>query len=92
MERPNLYVLARLLESLARAPHPLRKTQLQLVAGMNYTVFSKYLEFLVARGLIEVTSDPGGEWLRLTPKGTEIYRFLAEGIARILAGAPPEFV
>lgn len=86
MDRPNLYVLARLLEALARAPGTLRKTQLQLTAGLNYTVFSKYLEFLVDRGMIEVLADPSGELLRLTPKGLDIYRFLADGIARILAG------
>ncbi|MCI4348015.1 MAG: hypothetical protein L3J97_05290 [Thermoplasmata archaeon] len=88
MDRPNLYVLARLLEALARAPGPIRKTQLQLIAGLNYTVFTKYLEFLVARGMVEILPDPGGEGLRLTPKGGEIYRFLADGIARILVEGP----
>lgn len=86
MERPNLYVLARLLEALARAPAPVRKTQLQLIAGLNYTVFAKYLDFLVARGMVEVASEAGGEVLRLTPKGTDIYRLLASGLARILTG------
>jgi len=86
MERPNLYVLARLLEALARVPAPIRKTQLQLIAGLNYTVFAKYLEFLVARGMVEVVPDVGGEVLRLTPKGYDIYRYLANGMARILTG------
>ncbi|MGA7861761.1 MAG: winged helix-turn-helix domain-containing protein [Thermoplasmata archaeon] len=86
MERPNLYVLARLLEALARAPAPVRKTQLQLMAGLNYTVFAKYLEFLIGREMVEVAPDPGGEVLRLTPKGYDIYCFLADGIARILTG------
>jgi len=86
MEQPNLYVLARLLEALARAPPPVRKTQLQLFAGLNYTVFAKYLEFLVARGMVEVLSDGSSDSLRLTPKGYEIYRFLVDGIARILVG------
>jgi predicted transcriptional regulator len=91
MDRPNLYVLARLLEAMAREPSPLRKTHLQLVAGLNYTVFAKYLEFLVARGMVEVVSDPAGEWLRLSPKGIEIYRYLANGIARILGEASRGF-
>lgn len=89
MERPNLYVLARLLEGLARAPAPVRKTQLQLTAGLNYTVFAKYLEFLVARGMVEVVPGAGGEVLRLTPKGHDVFRFLASGLARILTEDPP---
>jgi len=84
MDRPNLYVLARLLEALARAPASIRKTQLQLVAGLNYTVFAKYLAFLAERGMVDVVSDDDGERLRLTAKGDAIYRFLADGIARIL--------
>jgi predicted transcriptional regulator len=86
MDRPNLYVLARLLEALARAPGSIRKTQLQLIAGLNYTVFAKYLEFLIDRGMVELIPEGGGEVLQLTPKGFEIYQFLVNGIARILTG------
>lgn len=84
MDRPNLYVLARLLEAMARLPPPIRKTQLQLVAGLNYTIFAKYLDFLAERGMVAIVPEASGDVLRLTPKGAEIYRFLAVGIARIL--------
>ncbi len=79
MGRPDLFVIGRLLEALNGGQ--LRRTHLQQRAGVNYTVFQRYLELLLRLGLIrEVTADG---WLELTPKGAEAYRFLSEGLSRI---------
>ena len=81
--RPDVLVIGRLLEAMALAPEPLRRTPLQQRAGLNYTVFQRYLEFLVRQGL--VSTMPGDDdHLVLTRKGVEAYRFLAEGLGRIL--------
>jgi predicted transcriptional regulator len=80
IERPDLFVIGRLLEGLA--PAPLRRTQLQQKAGLNYTVFQRYLEFLLRLGLVQESIDNDGR-LELTAKGVDAYRFLLEGLSRV---------
>jgi len=79
--RPDLIVIGRLLEALA--PEPLKRTQWQQRAGLNYTVFQRYFEFLLQIGL--VTGAPENGRVELTPKGVEAHRFLSDGLARIFA-------
>jgi len=87
MERPDLFVIGRLLEALVSGP--LRRTQLQQRAGLNYTVFQRYLDFLVRLNLVTVLPADDGR-VELSAKGVEAYRFLSEGVARIfgLSGRP----
>jgi len=89
MDRPDLFVLGRLLEALALAEEPPLRTQLQQRAGVNYTMLENYLEFLTGYGLAELNGDGR---LLLTAKGVEAYRFLSAGLSRIFgvpdAGAP----
>jgi predicted transcriptional regulator len=80
MDRPDLFVIGRLLEGLA--PGPLLRTQLQQKAGVNYTVFQRYLEFLMRLGMIKGSSVEDGR-LELTQKGVEAYRFLSDGLSSI---------
>jgi predicted transcriptional regulator len=80
MDRPDLFVIGRLLEGLGSGP--LRRTQLQQRAGLNYTVFLRYLDYLVYLKLVAVLPDDEGR-LELTPRGAEAYRFLSDGLARI---------
>ncbi len=86
MNRPDLFVIGRLLEGLV--PGPLLRTQLQQRAGVNYTVFQRYLDFLLCLGIVTVRPGDDG-LLELTPKGVEAYRFLSEGFGRIFGIAPP---
>jgi predicted transcriptional regulator len=84
---PDLFVLGRVLGALATAPGPQLKTPLQQRAGMNYTVFQRYLEFVLRHGLVAPSPrDP--DRFELTPKGVEAYRFLTDGIERIFGAAP----
>jgi len=80
MGRPDLFVIGRLLEALV--PGPLRRTQLQQKAGLNYTVFQRYLEFLIRLGIVAASPEEDGR-IELTPKGVEAYRFLSEGLLRV---------
>lgn len=86
MERPDLFVIGRLLEALI--PGPLRRTQLQQRAGLNYTVFLRYLDYLVYLQLVVVVPANDGR-LELTSRGTEAYRFLSEGLTRVFGGPDP---
>lgn len=96
-DRPDLFVVVRLLDVLSRNPGGLKKTPLQLAAGVNYTVFSRYLDRLVQRGLVKVSvDDQSAEWISLTPRGAESLGFLVRGISRVVKpvdevwGGPPE--
>ena len=51
-DRPDLYVVARFLERLWREGSPMLKTRLQVAANVNYDVFSRYLLWLLDRGLV----------------------------------------
>jgi predicted transcriptional regulator len=83
--RPDLFVVVRVLETLRRNPSGLRKTPLQLAAGTNYTVFSRYLERLLERGLVRMgTQTEGTDVVILTPKGSETLQFLVRGIERVV--------
>ena len=85
LARPDLVVVARLLEALALRGGPVRPTRLQQAAGTNYTQLERYLSYLASRGLVTAAQEPSGErWISLTPKGREAYRFLVEALVRIL--------
>lgn len=83
--RPDLLVVARVLEALARHDGPMRPTRLQQAAGTNYSQFERYLAFLVGRGLVTVTEPaPGERWIALTARGFDADRYLVEALARVL--------
>lgn len=80
LERPDLYVVSRFLERLWRDGRPRRKTELQLAVRLNYNVYKKYLDWLEAKGLIEVIAGKDGEVIGITQKGLETYRTLVAWI------------
>ncbi len=61
LERPDLYVLARFLDSLQSKGQPMKKTNLQMKVGLNYPRFIEYLEWLVSHGLVQQKVEDGTE-------------------------------
>ena len=53
MDRPDLFVIGRLLEGLTDGA--LKRTQLQQRAGLNYTVCLRYLDYRVYLKLVVVS-------------------------------------
>lgn len=85
VQRPDLYLVARLLENLERAGGRSRPTNLQLVSGINYTQLERYLSFLAERGLIRsVPAEDGAVELEITAQGREALLVLARGIRDVL--------
>lgn len=81
MDKPDLYVVARFLERLWRDPRPHRKTDLQLAVRLNYNVYKKYLDWMGAKGLVELSqAADGSERVAITPKGLETYKTLVAWI------------
>ncbi len=66
------------------------KTRLQVAANVNYDVFSRYLAWMVGKGLVSMeTSAHGHERVALTPKGYDAYRKLVQWINEVVRGRTP---
>jgi predicted transcriptional regulator len=86
--KPDLYVVARFLEKLIAGGGQRRKTELQMAVGLNFNVYTKYLEWLEIKGIIHVTEeDERSKYVSLTPKGMETYKTLVKWI-RDVVGSP----
>jgi len=91
IDRPDLYVVARLLECLWREDGPMVKTRLQVAANMNYDVFQRYLTWMLDRSLVVLENSAGGhERVVLTPKGREAYRKLVQWIREVVQRRMPD--
>ena len=89
-DRPDLYVVARILERLWREERPMLKTRLQVASRVNYDVFRRYLAWMTERGLVALENSlDGHERITLTPKGLEAYRKLVQWINEIIHERPP---
>ncbi|MFQ5910333.1 MAG: winged helix-turn-helix domain-containing protein [Thermoplasmata archaeon] len=89
--RPDLYVVARLLERLWRQDEPMLKTRLQVAANVNYDIFSRYLAWMLEKGLVrKEMADDGHERVILTREGAEAYRKLVQWINNVVRGEERE--
>lgn len=84
--RPDLYVVARILERLWDEEAPMLRTRLQLASKVNYDVFTRYLEWMLAKGLVEMRPAGQREGVALTAEGEEAYRKLVQWIKDIITG------
>ena len=73
MERPDLYVLARFLDSLYENGQPMKKTNLQMRVGLNYPRFMEYLEWMTSHGLVQSKQEEGED-------GSDLYSLSAQGL------------
>ena len=81
MERPDLYVLARFLDIVYRTGSPMKRTNIQMLLGVNYPRFIEYLDWMVEHGLVlEVLDEERTERITLTPKGIDAYHRLVDWI------------
>jgi predicted transcriptional regulator len=86
--KPDLYVVARFLEKLITTGGSRRKTELQMAVGLNFNVYSKYLEWLETKGLIRTAEeDERSKYVSLTPKGMDTYKTLVKWIKDVV-GSP----
>lgn len=87
MEKPDLYVVARFLDILYKNGQPMKKTNIQMQVGLNYSRFTDYLDWFLARGLVVLKTDDGGaEVYGLSPKGLDSYHRLVDWIREMMQG------
>ncbi|MEM3659793.1 MAG: winged helix-turn-helix domain-containing protein [Thermoproteota archaeon] len=88
MNKPDLRVVARLIEILY-VNGSMKKTYLQMRAGLNYNVFKEYLKWMLERGLIDrIKDDEGEEKIELTDKGIEAYSRFVAWVKEMMQGLP----
>lgn len=87
IDRPDLYVVARILERLWKEERPILRTRLQVASRVNYDVFTRYLDWMLGKGLVEMRDNGAGrEGVSLTGKGSEAYRVLVQWINDVIMG------
>ena len=80
MEKPDLYVLARFLDILYKNGQPMKKTNIQMRMGLNYSRFSEYLDWLLTHGLVFKDDNGDAELYGLSPRGLDSYHRLFDWI------------
>jgi predicted transcriptional regulator len=87
MEKPDLYVVARFLDIMFSNGSSMKKTNIQMLLGVNYPRFIEYLEWLLKHELVATSADEeGAERIKLTPKGIDSYHRLVDWIKETLDG------
>lgn len=87
MDRPDLYVVARILDCLWEAESPMLRTHLQVAANVNYDILTRYLDWMDERNLIVLeNSEDGHVRVALTEKGREAYRKVTQWISQVVHG------
>jgi predicted transcriptional regulator len=86
LERPDLYVLARFLDTLFDNGKPMRKTNLQMRVGLNYPRFIEYLGWLVSHGIVHQSNEEGTDLYSLSPLGVDAHHRLVEWIRDTMKG------
>lgn len=90
MDRPDLYVVARILDRLWSTQGPMLRTHLQVAANVNYDIFTRYLEWMRERDLVHIEDSADGHVrVSLTSKGQEAYRKIAQWISEVVHGRMP---
>ena len=90
MDRPDLYVIARILDGLWHANGPMLRTHLQVASNVNYDIFSRYLELMQGKGLVSVEDASDGHVrVALTAQGAEAYRKVVQWINEVVRGRAP---
>jgi predicted transcriptional regulator len=84
MDRPDFYVLSRILERLWRENKQMLKTHLQVSTNLNYDILMKYLAWMEERGFVAFESNSGHEMVILTAKGNEAYGKLVRTMSEVL--------
>jgi predicted transcriptional regulator len=74
LERPDIYVLSRLLDRLWKEDGPMLRTRLQLATNVSYDNLMRYLQWMLERGLVTFNDgNDGHQTVLLTAKGKESY-------------------
>lgn len=81
-------MVARFLDIMYTNGSAMKKTNIQMLLGINYPRFMEYLEWLMKKEFVAISLDEEDhvERIKLTPKGIEAYHRLVDWIKETLDG------
>ncbi len=80
-------MVARFLDIMYRNGSGMKKTNIQMLLGVNYPRFMEYLDWLLKHDLVQEKIDEDKtERIMLTPKGIDSYHRLVDWIKETLNG------
>jgi len=87
LEKPDLYVVARFLDIMYRNSSAMKRTNIQMLLGVNYPRFTEYLAWLLNHQLVvQKTDEDDAERIALTQKGVDAYHRLVDWIKETMEG------
>lgn len=87
LDKPDLYVVARFLDIMYRSGSAMKKTNIQMLLGLNYPRFAEYLDWLLNRQLVaKIFDEDDVERITLTQKGVDAYHRLVDWIKEMMEG------
>jgi predicted transcriptional regulator len=84
LDRPDLYVLSRFLDAIYQKGYTSKRTNIQMLSGLNYPRFEEYLQWSMEHQLVAEIEDTGCKRIVLTQKGIESYHKLFDWIKEII--------
>ncbi|WP_292000344.1 winged helix-turn-helix domain-containing protein [Caldivirga sp.] len=76
--KPNLYVLARIINTLM-GNGGMRRTNLATASGLSYDKLQRYLDWMTSKGLVVIDGDG---YVRLTNDGVRAYEELVKWVIK----------
>ena len=90
MDRPDLYVVARILDRLWETNTPMLRTHLQVASNVNYDILTRYLDWIRDHDLIAIEDGADGHVrIALTERGREAYLKITQWISEVVQGRMP---
>lgn len=90
LEKPDLYVLARILDRLWYESHPMLRTRLQVASNVNYDIFRRYLAWMISRDLVVmIDSEDGHERVQMTVRGEAAYGKMVQWVNEVIHQKDP---
>ena len=89
--KPDLYVVARYLETLYESERSFTRRQLQMAVRLNHDLHAKYLTFLMERDLVTFAKDDRDEdTARITPRGRDAFHRFVGWVRDLLGSDEPQ--
>ncbi|WP_455393127.1 winged helix-turn-helix domain-containing protein [[Eubacterium] cellulosolvens] len=79
--KPDIYIIARILEKIWLKGGTCRKSELQMASNLNYNIYIKYLNWMVDKELLVLEKRASRKIeVRITKKGLKTYDLMVEWI------------
>jgi predicted transcriptional regulator len=79
--KPDIYIIARILEKLWLKGGSCRKSELQMASNLNFDIYSRYLSWMVEKELLEIEKlAERNIRVKIKQKGLKTYDIMVEWI------------